>query len=124
MEWLGADLVGATGERAGFEEGGAVGVAGSGVGWFGCDGGFAGKFLLGRVAVDARQIDFFDLAALELRLDEFGEMPRAGEDDETAGVGIEPVRGSRSIARNRSREGRGSHNFKKIGLRSHQICCQ
>ncbi len=61
--------------------------------------------------MDARQIDFFDLAALELRLDEFGEMPRAGEDDETAGVGIESVRGSGSIARNRSREGRGSHNF-------------
>ena len=42
---VGADLVGATGERAGFEEGGAVDVAGSGVGWFGGDGGIAGKFL-------------------------------------------------------------------------------
>ena len=57
---VGADLVGATGERAGFEEGGAirvaaedseigfgreavgVDVAGAGAGWLGGDGGIAG----------------------------------------------------------------------------------
>ena len=74
--------------------------------------------------MNARQINFFDLAAFELRLDELGEMPRAGEDDETAGVGVESVHGSGSIARNRSSAGRGSHNLKKIGLRSHQFYCQ
>ena len=45
------------------------------------------------MAVDAGEVDFFDLAALELRLHEFGEMPRAGENDKPAGVGVEPVRG-------------------------------
>ncbi len=66
--------------------------------------------------MNARQINFFDLAAFELRLDELGEMPRAGEDDETAGVGVESVHGSGSIARNRSSAGRESHNFKKSGF--------
>jgi len=41
--------------------------------------------------VNARQIDFFDLTAFELRLHELREMPRAGEDDEPAGVGVEPM---------------------------------
>jgi len=44
--------------------------------------------------VDAREVDFFDLAALELRLHEFGEMPRVGKEDETAGVGVESVGGA------------------------------
>ena len=63
MPEVGANLVGAAGERAGFEERGAirvaaknseiglgreavgVDVAGAGAGWFGGDGGFAGKCL-------------------------------------------------------------------------------
>jgi len=60
---VGANLVGAAGKGASFKERGAVGVsaedseigfgresgwgdvAGAGAGWFGGDGGFAGKFL-------------------------------------------------------------------------------
>ena len=63
MPEVGADLVGAAAKGAGFEEGGAVGVAaedseigfgrkavgidvaGAGAGWLGGDGGFAGKCL-------------------------------------------------------------------------------
>jgi len=60
---VGADLVGAAGKGVGFEEGAGIrfaaedseigfgresgwgDVAGAGAGWFGGDGGFAGKFL-------------------------------------------------------------------------------
>ena len=84
---VGADLVGAAGERSGFDERGAVGIAaqqaefgfcreavdgidiaGAGTGRFGGDRGFARKFLRRRVTVDAREVGFFDLAALELGL--------------------------------------------------------
>jgi hypothetical protein len=106
-----ADLVGAAGEWAGFDQSGAVrvaaqdaefgfrgeaggvDVAGAGFGGLGGDWGVARKFLRRRMAMDAGEVDFFDLAALELRLHEFGEMPRAGENDEPAGVGVEPVGG-------------------------------
>ncbi len=67
MPEVGADLVGAVGKGASFDKRGAVGVAAeeaeeslggetsgvdvarSGVGWFGGDRGFAGKFLCDRV---------------------------------------------------------------------------
>ena len=73
---MGANLVGAAGERAGFEERGAirvaaknseiglgreavgVDVAGAGGGWLGGAGGFARKLLLGRVAVNSREVGF------------------------------------------------------------------
>jgi hypothetical protein len=94
---MGSNLIGATCERPGFDERGAIRVAakeaeegfgrkaigvylaGAGAGGLGGDGGFAGKFLRRRVAVDARQIIFFNLAALELWLHEFRKIARAGE---------------------------------------------
>lgn len=108
-----ADLMGATGFGEGFDEGGAVGVAGedfeAGV------GGEAGAFVDAAgaeaagvirywsvavegirfwVAVDAGEVGFFDLAAGKLRLQYAGEVLGLGEDHEAGGIGVESMGGA------------------------------
>ena len=108
-----ADLIGAAGERPGFDQGGAVSIAtehaerrvrllaivadftATEFACFGAHGGIAGKPVGHWVALHAGEIHFFDLATLELRLDEAGKVARRGKDHGARGVPVAAVYGGR-----------------------------
>ena len=113
-----ADLVGAAGVRDGFEQGGAIGEApadvefGAGDEAGGCvrshgagaevagvvaDGGVAREGVGGRMALDADEVAFLNLALRELGLEAAGEMAGAGDEDESGGIGVQAVRGVRFL---------------------------
>lgn len=112
------DLIGPAGFGPGFEQGGAVretlehaevrdcrktgrvrsglrfddaaGAEGSG----GCtDGGLTCEGILSGMPMDAYEIVFFHFAALELGLQDGGEVTGPADDHDSCGIGIEPVGG-------------------------------